>query len=84
MKRVNKAMSNSKKVADVEFYDSQIKCTPQCADDCGAHEAGAHETFDEKGARWIVACHDTHAVQDIDGRDYNGAWWQVFDGPEGN
>ncbi len=58
-----------------------IQCGAECADDCQALERGVFETTDEAGDRFIVAAHDTHPVQDADGRDRYGAWWQVFEEP---
>lgn len=59
-----------------------IECSAsQCADDCQAHQDGIIEVTDEQGLFWLVANHDTPAVQDIDGRWYNGMWSQVFEGP---
>ena len=59
----------------------EIRCGRDCADDCQAHKGGIIEVTDERGMFWLVANHDTPAVEDIDGRWYNGMWTQVFEGP---
>ncbi len=60
----------------------QILCDAECADDCRARERGVFEATDQDGDRLLVAAHDTHPVQDPDGRDFYGAWWQVFEETE--
>lgn len=57
-----------------------IQCSAECADDCRAHERGVHEVTDDEMDVYLVATHDSPPVEDPDtGRDFYGAWWQVFE-----